>query len=126
MKRLWYAVICLTAVTVLCVVEYVYTVRTSDKLTQMLDRSTEYERNGEHKNALEEYSRLIDYWEKSSSQLGLLLEHRDIDDITVLTSSAGEYLRLNMTDDFLVECRRIKSAVKSFTSNETDILRNLF
>lgn len=126
MKRLWYAVICLAAVTVLCVIEYVYTVHTSDKLTQMLERTTEYEQNGKHKEALEEYSKLIAYWEKSSSQLGLLLEHRDIDDITVLTYSAGEYLRLNMTDDFLVECKRIKSAVKSFTSNETDILRNLF
>ncbi len=125
MKRIWYAVICLTAIMILCITEYFYTMQTSNTILQKIDIAVQANKSGDYDNARLQFKALEEYWDNISSKLQLIIDHNDLDKISLLLKSSSGFLEQNMDREFYVECGKLKECMNEFINSEHKVLNNI-
>lgn len=125
MKRVWYAVICLSAILILCISEYFYTTQTSNVVLQKIDNAVNANKNGDYKKSKQEFDSLEEYWNSVGSKLQLLIDHNDLDKISLLVKSSAGFLEQGMDREFYVECAKLKECMNEFIASENRIINNI-
>lgn len=125
MKRIYYAIVCLVLVFALCAFEFIYTKKTAEKALVLLNGAVSSEISGAHSAAIADYDKFSDYWFTISKRFQLLSDHNNLGEIDLSVTSAKEYLKQKMTNEFYVEAAGLKQSIEAFMADECDILSNI-
>lgn len=98
MKRFWMALTCFLIAAVLCVVEIVYTLGSTDKLYNMIAQAESQLNSGQPDSAALILNDAADFWQGRKGVASVFLHHDRIDDIELRLSSAAYACKTTSAD----------------------------
>ena len=122
MRRIWAAVIFVSAVLLLSFLETKITVSACNEIDRFVDKVNVSESAQETVSDCDE---LIKAWEKRKNILDIFLNHEQVNKISETVSAIRAFAASNSECDVLSECERLRSMAQSLRDSEKLLIENI-
>ena len=122
MRRIWAAVIFVSAVLLLSFLETKITVSACNEIDRFVDKVNISESAQETVSDCDE---LIKAWEKRKNILDIFLNHEQVNKISETVSAIRAFASSNSECDVLSECERLCSMAQSLRDSEKLLIENI-
>lgn len=125
MTRVWIAAGIIAAVISLAVVEFRLTVKTSDEILEIVEK-TEISAKSSHNNIDELCREIKDLWDSRKTALAMFLSHEEFSDIDISIEKINRMSTQEKYDEIYIECGILQSNIEGLKETEFVNLHNIF
>lgn len=126
MKRIYFAIIFLVFSICLGFFEQKYVIKSVDTITNNINKTDEYILNKNYENALDTINTAEKKWDNSISIFDMMLNHNNIDKISVDIAVLKSCVENKSEVDYFLESAEIKKELKSIKDSECIYFENIF
>lgn len=124
MQKIWAAIFIAIFVTSLAVTETTQILDTTDKVSENIEKSLAYYKQGDKNKSMEEISTAKKTWNEKKSIIDIFFYHDTVDNVGTSLTSAVELLKANI-DDFPAECEKAKEQLSNMKNAQLPRWENI-